>query len=175
MFGQNDSQATNNPIPDGALQASLADPLPTGGSLGDTAAATDAPAFTLPPTQDIPGAVPSAPPVDASAPLVDNAPFTSPSSDSPSTSSSDSSLTNDDLLSMKQNALQQLSPLVSHLDQSPEEKFRTTMMMIQAADDQSLLKLAYDTAQQITDEKVKAQALLDVVNEINYFTQQHNK
>src|ERR1019366_7766325 len=43
-----------------------------------------------------------------------------------------------DLLEIKQNALLQLSPLVSHLDQSPEEKFRTLMMMIQASDDQSL-------------------------------------
>ena len=77
----------------------------------------------------------------------------------------------DDLLDIKQSALQQLSPLVSQLDQTPEEKFRTTMMMIQAADDQSLIKTAYEAAQQITDEKAKAQALLDIVNEINYFTQ----
>lgn len=79
----------------------------------------------------------------------------------------------DDLLSIKQQALQQLSPLVGHLDQTPEEKFRTLMMMIQASDDQSKLQEAYDIAKQITDEKVRAQALLDVVNEINYFTQQH--
>jgi hypothetical protein len=80
----------------------------------------------------------------------------------------------DDLLSIKQEALQQLSPLVGHLEQSPEEKFRTLMMMIQAADDQSLLKDAYAAAQQIPDEEAKAKALLDVVNEINYFTQQHH-
>lgn len=79
----------------------------------------------------------------------------------------------DDLLDLKQQALQQLTPLVDHLDQTPEEKFRTTMMMIQAADNQSLLKDAFEAAQNITDEKVRAQALLDVVNEINYFTQQH--
>lgn len=79
---------------------------------------------------------------------------------------------NDDLLSIKQTALQQLSPLVSHLDQTPEEQFRTTMMMIQASDDQSLIKTAYDAAQKITDDKVRAQALLDIINEINYFTQQ---
>ncbi len=79
----------------------------------------------------------------------------------------------DNLLSIKQEALQQLSPLVSHLDQSAEEKFKTTMMMIQAADDQSLIKDAYAAAKLITDEKARAQALLDIVNEINYFTQQH--
>lgn len=77
----------------------------------------------------------------------------------------------DELLDIKQNALQQLSPLVGHLDQSPEERFRTTMMMIQASDDKSLVKAAYEAAQQISDEKERAQALLDIVNEINYFTQ----
>jgi len=46
-------------------------------------------------------------------------------------------------------------------------------MMIQAADDQSLIKDAYEAAQNINDEKARAQALLDIVNEINYFTQ-HN-
>lgn len=78
-----------------------------------------------------------------------------------------------DLLDIKQRALKELTPLVDHLNQSPEEKFRTTMMMIQAADDQSLIARAYDAAKEITDEKTRAQALLDVINEINYFTQQH--
>jgi hypothetical protein len=76
----------------------------------------------------------------------------------------------DALLELKQQALQQLTPLVGHLEQSPEEKFRTTMMMIQAADNADLIKVAYDAALQIPDEKVRAQALLDIVNEINYFT-----
>jgi hypothetical protein len=80
-------------------------------------------------------------------------------------------VTNDDLANIKQNALQELKPLVTHLDQTPEEKFRTTMMMIQASDDKSLLQSAYSQAQEITDEKARAQALLDVVNEINYFSQ----
>jgi hypothetical protein len=79
-----------------------------------------------------------------------------------------------ELIDIKQQALNQLSPLVGHLDQSPEEKFRTTMMMIQASDDQSLVPKAYEAAQAIMDEKVRAQALLDIVNEINYFTQHKN-
>jgi hypothetical protein len=80
----------------------------------------------------------------------------------------------DTLLDIKQQALQQLTPLVGHLEQSPEEKFRTTMMMIQAADNHELISAAYEAAQQITDEKVRAQALLDIVNEINYFTHNSN-
>lgn len=79
------------------------------------------------------------------------------------------------LLDIKQQALQQLSPLIGHLDQSAEEKFRTTMMMIQAADNDKLIPQAYEAAKAITDEKARAQALLDVVNEINYFTQQNEQ
>ncbi len=80
----------------------------------------------------------------------------------------------DDLIAVKQKALQDLGPLVGHLDQTPEEKFKTTMMMIQASDDKSLVQTAYEAAQQITDDKAKAQALLDVINEINYFTHPQN-
>jgi hypothetical protein len=76
----------------------------------------------------------------------------------------------DTLLSIKQEALTALTPLVNHLEQKPDERFKTLMMLIQASDDRSLVKSAYDAAKEITDEKARAQALLDVVNEINYFT-----
>jgi hypothetical protein len=81
----------------------------------------------------------------------------------------------DALVSLKEQALNNLAPLVGHLDQSPEEKFKTTMMLIQASDNSGLVKDAYEAANQITDEKARAQALLDVVNEINYFTQKGEK
>ena len=80
-----------------------------------------------------------------------------------------------DLLDIKMQVLEELSPLVNQLDQSPDDKFHTIMMMIQASDDRSLVKSAYDVAKQITDEKERAQALLDIVNEINYFTQNDTK
>lgn len=100
---------------------------------------------------------------------------THPSSDVTSSKVSMDTALPDDLLNIKQEALQELTPLVGHLEQTPEEKFRTTMMMIQAADDHSLVKTAYEAAKSIEDEKTRAQALLDVVNEINYFTQHHDK
>jgi len=82
------------------------------------------------------------------------------------------SVQNDDaLVSIKEQALNNLAPLVNHLEQTPEEKFKTTMMLIQASDNANLVKDAYEAANQIPDEKTRAQALLDVVNEINYFTQ----
>ncbi|HJP96837.1 MAG TPA: hypothetical protein VJ843_05720 [Candidatus Saccharimonadales bacterium] len=77
----------------------------------------------------------------------------------------------DDLLRIKQEALSELAPMVDHLDQKPEEKFRTTMMMIQATDNDKLIPAAYAAAKEIADDKVRAQAYLDIVNEINYFTQ----
>lgn len=76
---------------------------------------------------------------------------------------------------MKREALAQLSPLVKHLEQSPEEKYKTLMMMIQASDNQDLLSEAYENAQKISDEKTKAEALLNIVNEINYFSQKEVK
>jgi hypothetical protein len=118
------------------------------------------------------GPIQNNPPADNGAsPAPHNNDFTGSATDS---AASPAASTKDDLSSIKHEALQQLSPLVSHLDQTPEEKFHTTMMMIQASDDQSLIKEAYESAKQITDEKARAQALLDIVNEINYFTQQHN-
>jgi hypothetical protein len=80
----------------------------------------------------------------------------------------------DELMDVKQKALEQLSPLVSHLDLPPEQKFDTYMEIIRASDDKSLIQPAFDVAQEIEDEDKKAQALLDVVNEVNYLTQEHD-
>lgn len=114
------------------------------------------------------------PPLDL--PSIENSEPTTPTSikvEEPSNNIvSSSTSTESDLSEIKDQAIKQLSPLVGLLDQAPEEKFHTTMMMLQSTDDKSLIKSAYEVAQQITDEKARAQALLDVVNEINYFTQQ---
>ncbi len=80
----------------------------------------------------------------------------------------------DELMSLKEEALQHLGPMVGQLEQTPEERFKTLMMMIQASDDHTKLKEAFEIAKEITDDKVRAQALLDVINEINYFTQPPN-
>jgi len=75
-----------------------------------------------------------------------------------------------ELYDIKQEALKQLSPLVEHLEQSPQEKFDTLIMMLRASDDPALIRPAYEAAQAIPDDKDRAQALLDVVNEVNYLT-----
>jgi hypothetical protein len=79
-----------------------------------------------------------------------------------------------DLLNIKKEALMELSPLVKELDQNPDEKFETLMMMIQATDNKSLIASAFETAKKISDDKKRARALLDIINEINYFNQPNN-
>lgn len=160
--GQDDQQAISQSV-DGVLAAEPAaqnnfnPALPTPGTDFGSHPTIVSPTTTPP----VVTAEPTSAPVTPATP-----------SDAPTDTDPDSHpLANDDLLDIKQQALTELSPLVNHLDQSPEEKFRTTMMMIQASDNQALVKDAYAAAQQITDEKTKAQALLDIVNEINYFTQ----
>ena len=77
-------------------------------------------------------------------------------------------------MDVKQQALQQLSPLVSHLDLPADQKFDTYMEIIRASDDKTLVKPAFEAAQAIEGEDKKAQALLDIVNEVNYLTQDHS-
>jgi len=156
MFGHDDQQQDTSmaPMPDG--------------NLGQDAQAA------MPPSNDVPSA-PSASSSDSAGEFMmddrHSADLSGSSSGAPGVPSTSAS-TDDDLLNIKQQALQQLSPLLGHLDQSPEEKFRTTMMLIQASDNDKLIPQAYEAAKAINDEKARAQALLDVVNEINYFTQQ---
>lgn len=119
-----------------------------------------------------------APEPEAPAPPTDVFDVTGPAGNfnPPATASNgDETTVSHELIDIKQQALGQLSPLVDHLEQAPHERFHTLMMMIQATDDQTLVKEAYEAAQQIEDEKMRAQALLDIVNEINYFTQPHHQ
>jgi hypothetical protein len=72
---------------------------------------------------------------------------------------------------LKKTALEELRPLVGKLNLSPEEKFDTLLLIIRSTDDQSLLEPAHEAARAITDENKRAQALLDVIKEIDYFSQ----
>jgi hypothetical protein len=77
----------------------------------------------------------------------------------------------DHLAGLKQQALNHLETLSDHIEGTPEETFKTTMMMIQANDNHTLLEKALEAAKKIEDDKVRAQAMLDIINEINYFAQ----
>ena len=75
-----------------------------------------------------------------------------------------------DLDSIKSQALTQLRPLVDKLELAPEEKFDTYLLLLRSTDDTALIAPAYAAAQAITDETRKAQALLDVIKEIDYLS-----
>lgn len=96
--------------------------------------------------------------------------YTNGPSDSGLNTSDDSSNQIVDLVDLKTKALDELYPIIHKLDLSAEENFKTLMMMIQATDNKDLIAQAYDAAEKIEDESTRARALLDVVNEINYFT-----
>ena len=164
----------DNPVDEGAIGSYVGTDLP-----GTTTAPTT-PSNPNLATEPAPIAEPGMPvigpaaadPVAASAPTLPSLPETpNVSTPTPVAPTAVDAGDSAELLELKQSALHELSPLLGHLDQTPEEKFRTTMMMIQASDDHTMLQTAYEAAKAITDEKARAQALLDVVNEINYFTQ----
>ncbi|HEV2412396.1 MAG TPA: hypothetical protein VGS28_01165 [Candidatus Saccharimonadales bacterium] len=77
-----------------------------------------------------------------------------------------------DLDQIKKMALEELRPIVEKLELPPEEKFEALLLVIRSSDDNSLVKAAYDAAEGITDSAKKAQALLDVIKEIEYFSAQ---
>ena len=71
---------------------------------------------------------------------------------------------------LKASALEELRPLVGKLNLPAEEKFDTLLLIIRSTDDQSLLDEAHDAAKEITDDVKRAQALLDIIKEIDYFS-----
>lgn len=97
-------------------------------------------------------------------------PLTPPSDDAPhlSTTPTDAG----PLESIKQDALQELRPLVDKLNVSPEEKFDTYLLLIRSTDDSALIAPAHEAAKAITDEARRADALLDIIKEIDYLSQQ---
>ena len=79
---------------------------------------------------------------------------------------------NPELEAIKKDALLELRPLVNKLAVSPEELFDTYLLLIRSTDDESLIAAAHDAAKEIPDETRRAEALLDVIKEIDYLSQQ---
>lgn len=71
--------------------------------------------------------------------------------------------------SIKSLAISELRPLVGKLNVSPEDKFDTILLLIRTTDDSSLIPMAYESARTIADDTRRAQALLDVIKEVDYF------
>lgn len=80
--------------------------------------------------------------------------------------------TGSDLEDIKNKALDELRPLAERINLPPAEKFDTLLLMIRTTDDKELIKYAHDIAVQIEDKDKQAQALLDIVKEVDFFTHQ---
>ncbi len=76
----------------------------------------------------------------------------------------------DNLDSVKQEAITELRPLVDKLTLAPEEKFDTYLLLIRSTDDKTLIAPAHEAAKAIVDEARRAQALLDIIKEIDFLS-----
>lgn len=76
----------------------------------------------------------------------------------------------EELEKIKKEAIEELKPLVDKLDLPPEEKFDILLLIIRSTDDEELVAKAHTTATEIADETRKAQALLDIIKEVDYFS-----
>jgi hypothetical protein len=71
---------------------------------------------------------------------------------------------------IKKDVLVELRPLVEKLDLEPEEKFDIYLLLLRSTDDTTLIAAAHEAARGIVDETKRAQALLDILKEIDYFS-----
>jgi len=71
---------------------------------------------------------------------------------------------------IKLDALKELRPLMDKVDLPAEEKFDTYLMLLRSTDDSTLIDPAHKAAQGIADEKRKAEALLEIIKEIDYLS-----
>lgn len=135
---------------------------------------TTQPASSLPISSD-PVDLVSAPAAPDVAPsnLQDNTTvsFSAPSATSYAGISNSSSALDD----IKGQALSELRPLVDKLNLAPEDKFDVLLLMIRSTDDSSLVSEAHAVAKQIQDDARRAQALLDIIKEIDFFDQNKTK
>ncbi|HZJ34914.1 MAG TPA: hypothetical protein VFD55_02820 [Candidatus Angelobacter sp.] len=95
------------------------------------------------------------------------APPVAPVAPAESLPSADSS---NDLTAIKKDALLELRPLIDKLDLAPEEKFDIYLLLLRSTDDTTLIPPAHLVARDIADEPRRAQALLDIIKEIDYLS-----
>lgn len=162
-----DIQPTNQqPISD---DQELAKVLAGVSQQADEAAATpvEAPEEATAPAPEMPAPVmPAADPVMAQpAPAAAPAMMPAPEMSAMPTMGNDGELD-----SIKKDALNELRPLVDKLNVAPEEKFDTYLLLLRSTDDKGLIAPAHEAARNITDEARRAQALLDVIKEIDYLS-----
>ena len=176
--------ATTNYAPSNPLTPDSGNPMGLGSALPPIVPPNSpvAPAPTEP-------VLPSNPLEDAAPAVhsVHNAPGLTDSSDGDDDSDDTSNDENDDsrdsvstsasvptgpLADIKSDALNELRPLVDKLNVSAEEKFDTYLLLIRSTDDSELIAPAHEAAKAIEDEARRAEALLDIIKEIDYLSRQ---
>jgi len=172
---------TTQPISDDQeLAKALAGVLPEDDSTTDASSPTG---MQFEETSSIPG-VPLVPPAPvaastdtpADAPATDAPAFTMPSFEMPTPDTPPAvtepmgSASSSDLDGIKLNALKELRPLMDKVELPADEKFDTYLMLIRSTDDKTLIGPAHTAAQGIVDEKRKAEALLEIIKEIDYLS-----
>lgn len=81
------------------------------------------------------------------------------------------SVKDDALDDVKKRALEALVPIIADLDVSPEQKFDICITAMRFTDNKQLANTALEAALAIEDNGPKAEALVELVNEINYLQQ----
>lgn len=89
---------------------------------------------------------------------------------SPDAAPNDEHVTDPTLEPIKNQVLNELRPIVGKLELPADEKFETYLLLIRSSDDKTLVEPAYQTALQIEDETKRAQALLDIIKEIEFLS-----
>ncbi len=140
---------------------------------------SDAPSPAIPPIP-LPDLSPSVPPVSSSDPQTTTLPSPTlppvpPTLHVPNDAVSSTVANSGPLDSIKKDALDELRPLVDKLNVSPEEKFDTYLLLIRSTDDTNLIAPAHEAAKAISDEARRAEALLDIIKEIDFLSQQQKK
>ncbi len=117
-------------------------------------------------------ALPPTPPPMPPAPTDDAAPTNTPlkQDDSVKTPTAPAASGDTSLDAVKKDAINELRPLVDKLNIAPDEKFDTYLLLIRSTDDRSLIAPAHEAAKAIPDEGRRAQALLDIIKEIDYLS-----
>jgi hypothetical protein len=78
--------------------------------------------------------------------------------------------TRDNLDEVKMDAINELRPIIDKLNLPPDEKFDTYLLLIRCTDDRDLVPPAHEVAKLIEDDSRRAQALLDIIKEIEYLS-----
>jgi 3-methyladenine DNA glycosylase/8-oxoguanine DNA glycosylase len=85
---------------------------------------------------------------------------------------SDSKPQNDHLEDVKRQAMHALTPLLADIkEMDPERKFDICMSAMRYTDNKELANAALEAALDINENGTKAEALVELINEINYLQQ----